>query len=72
MLNGTNFKAWLENVLIILRVMDLDLALQVDQPATLTDKSTSDDKREMEKSEPHKSNGHETCYSRSFSGHYVQ
>ena len=31
MLNGTNFNSWKENVLIVLRVMDLDLALQVDQ-----------------------------------------
>ncbi|XP_024025630.1 uncharacterized protein LOC112092803 [Morus notabilis] len=29
--------------------MDLDLILRVDQHAALTDKSTSDDKREMEK-----------------------
>jgi transposase InsO family protein len=49
MLNGTNFKAWRENVMIVLGVMDLDLALRVDQPTALTDKSTSDDKREMEK-----------------------
>ena len=31
MLNGTNFKSWKENVLIVLRVMDLDIALRVDQ-----------------------------------------
>ena len=31
MLNGTNFKSWKENVLIVLRVMDLDLALRFDQ-----------------------------------------
>lgn len=49
MLNGTNFRAWQENVMIVLGVMDLDLALRIDQPAALTDKSTSDDKREMEK-----------------------
>ena len=49
MLNGTNFKSWKENVLIVLRVMDLDLALQVDQPDPLTHETTSDQKREMEK-----------------------
>ena len=32
MLNGTNFKAWKENVMMVLGVMDLDLALRVDQP----------------------------------------
>ena len=49
MLNGTNFKAWKENVMMVLGVMDLDLALRVDQPDGLTDESTLDDKREMEK-----------------------
>ena len=49
MLNGTNFKSWQENLLIVLGVMDLDLALRTDSPPPLTDKSTSDQKREMEK-----------------------
>ena len=49
MLNGTNFKSWKDNILIVLGVMDLDLALRVDQPDPLTDESTSDQKREMEK-----------------------
>ncbi|KAF2308727.1 hypothetical protein GH714_014606 [Hevea brasiliensis] len=49
MLNGTNFKAWQESVMITLRVMDLDLALRVSKPANLIDKSTSDEKRELEK-----------------------
>ena len=40
MLNGTNFKSWKENVLIVLGVMDLDLALQVDQSDPLTHEST--------------------------------
>ncbi|XP_073124177.1 uncharacterized protein [Henckelia pumila] len=35
--------------LIVLGVMDLDLAIMVDCPPDLTDKSTSDDKREFEK-----------------------
>ena len=51
MLNGTNFKSWKEIVLIVLRVMDLDLALRVDQPDLLTDESTYDQKREMKKRE---------------------
>ena len=49
MLNGTNFKSWKENVLIVLGVMDFDLALRVDQPDPLTHESTSDQKSEMEK-----------------------
>ena len=49
MLNGTNFKSWKENVLIVLGVMDLDLALRVDQLDPLTHESTFDQKREMEK-----------------------
>ena len=49
MLNGINFKSWKENLLIILGIIDLNLALRTDSPSPLTDKSTSDDKREMEK-----------------------
>ncbi|KAJ9171116.1 hypothetical protein P3X46_019164 [Hevea brasiliensis] len=44
-----NFKAWQESVMITLGVMDLDLALRVSKPTNITDKSTSDEKREMEK-----------------------
>ncbi|XP_057995034.1 uncharacterized protein LOC110633874 [Hevea brasiliensis] len=49
MLNGTNFKAWQESVMITLGVMDLDHALRVLKLANLTDKNTSDEKKEMEK-----------------------
>ncbi|XP_022853782.1 uncharacterized protein LOC111375218 [Olea europaea var. sylvestris] len=35
MLNGTSFKDWKENVLIILGCMDLDLALRIEQPTPL-------------------------------------
>ena len=49
MLNGTNFKSWQENVVIVLRVMDLDLTLRVSQPTDLIDKSSSAEKREMKK-----------------------
>ncbi|KAF2294194.1 hypothetical protein GH714_008129 [Hevea brasiliensis] len=49
MINGMNFKAWQESVMIALRVIDLDLALRVPKPTNLTDKSTSNEKREMEK-----------------------
>ena len=49
LLNGSNFKSWKENLLIVLGVMDLDLAIRTEAPPALTDKSTSDDKREMEK-----------------------
>ncbi|XP_070049410.1 uncharacterized protein [Nicotiana tomentosiformis] len=49
MLNGTNFKSWQENLNIVLKAMDLDLALRVDSPPPLIDKSTSNEKREMER-----------------------
>ena len=49
MLNGTNFKDWKENVMIVLGCMDLDLALRIERPADLTDKSSTEEKRDMEK-----------------------
>ena len=49
MLNGSNFKDRKENLLIILGVMDLDLALRVDYPAPVTNLSTSDQKSEFER-----------------------
>ncbi|XP_020249338.1 uncharacterized protein LOC109826734 [Asparagus officinalis] len=39
MLNGSNFKSWHKNLLIVLRVMDLGLALRTDSPPSLIDKS---------------------------------
>ena len=48
-LNGTNFKEWKENIQIVLGCMDLDLALRSEQPASLTDLSTSDERRHFEK-----------------------
>ncbi|XP_012854387.1 PREDICTED: uncharacterized protein LOC105973892 [Erythranthe guttata] len=48
-LNGSNFKSWKENLLIVLGVHDLDLALRVDSPPPLTDRSTPDDKRDMKR-----------------------
>ena len=51
MLNGSNFKSWHENLSIVLAVIDLDLALRVDSPLHLTDESTLDDKRDIERSE---------------------
>ena len=49
MLNGTNFKSWKENVMIVLGVMDLNLALRVFWSADLTEQSSSTEKREMER-----------------------
>ncbi|KAL0352380.1 UNVERIFIED_CONTAM: hypothetical protein Scaly_1626700 [Sesamum calycinum] len=49
MLNGSNFKSWKENLEIVLGVLDLDLALRKDSPPSLTDKSTSEQKREKER-----------------------
>uniref|UniRef100_A0A6N2MTR1 Integrase catalytic domain-containing protein n=1 Tax=Salix viminalis TaxID=40686 RepID=A0A6N2MTR1_SALVM len=45
MLNGSNFKSWKANLLIVLGVMDRDLAF----PPPLKDESTSDEKRDMER-----------------------
>ena len=49
MLNGTNFKSWQENVMIVLGVMDLDLALRVARLTDLVKQSSSAKKQEMEK-----------------------
>ena len=49
MLNDSNFKSWLENLSIVLPVMDLDMALTVDSPLPLTNESTLNNKREMER-----------------------
>ncbi|XP_074305746.1 uncharacterized protein LOC141640966 [Silene latifolia] len=49
MLDGTNFRYWKENVMIVLGCMDLDLALRDERPTALTATSTSDAKRDMEK-----------------------
>ena len=48
-LNGTNFKDWKENVLIILGCMDLDLALRTEQPPPLTTDSSAKAKKDFEK-----------------------
>ena len=34
MLNGSNFKIWIENVEIVLRCMELDLALRMEHPTS--------------------------------------
>ncbi|CAA6675821.1 unnamed protein product [Spirodela intermedia] len=44
MLNGTNFKAWKENIMIVLSYMDLDIALREDCPI-----DSHEDKRDMDK-----------------------
>ena len=48
-LNGTNFKNWKENVLIILGCMDLDLTLRIDQPPPLTTDSYVEAKKKFER-----------------------
>ena len=48
-LNGSNFKDWKENILIVLGCMDLDLSLRMDKSASLTNASSLDDKRNYEK-----------------------
>ena len=49
MLNGTNFKNWKDNILIVLGCMDLDLALREEQPTPFSEKSSIDNKVNMEK-----------------------
>ncbi|XP_010099271.2 uncharacterized protein LOC21398556 [Morus notabilis] len=49
MLNGTNFKEWKENVMIVLGCMDLDLTLRIEQPTALTDQSSNEEKWDFEK-----------------------
>ncbi|KAM7526258.1 hypothetical protein LguiA_016160 [Lonicera macranthoides] len=49
MLNGTNFKYWKENVLIILGCMDLNLALRMPKPNDLTNQSTPEEITYFEK-----------------------
>ena len=48
-LNGNNFKDWKENMMIVLGCMDLDLSLRMDEPTSLTDASSADDRRIYEK-----------------------
>lgn len=43
MLNGTNFKDWKENILIVLGCMDIDLALRMPKPNALTAQSTPEE-----------------------------
>ncbi|XP_027364638.1 uncharacterized protein LOC113871737 [Abrus precatorius] len=48
-LNSTNFKDWKENMQIVLGCTDLDLALRIEKPSSLTDSSTSEQRRLHEK-----------------------
>ncbi|KAK6140498.1 hypothetical protein DH2020_025779 [Rehmannia glutinosa] len=49
MLNGSNFKDWKENIMIILGCMNLDYALRVEQPLYLIDASSVEEKWNFEK-----------------------
>ncbi|RDX96735.1 hypothetical protein CR513_20572, partial [Mucuna pruriens] len=49
MLNGSNFKSLKENILILLSVINFDLALKVGSPPPLKDQSTSENKREIKR-----------------------
>ena len=44
-----NFKEWKENVVIVLGCMDLNLALRIEQPTPLTDKNSTEDKRDFKR-----------------------
>ncbi|KAL4282801.1 hypothetical protein GQ457_16G019510 [Hibiscus cannabinus] len=49
MLNGTNFKDWKRYLEIVLGFMDIDLALRVEQPASLTAESSPDERKDFER-----------------------
>ncbi|GAV81029.1 hypothetical protein CFOL_v3_24488 [Cephalotus follicularis] len=48
-INGTNFITWKERIGIVLGVMDLDHALQIDTPTAITAQSTTEQKAAYEK-----------------------
>ncbi|XP_047307767.1 uncharacterized protein LOC124911341 [Impatiens glandulifera] len=48
-LNGSNFKDWKKNIQIVLGCMDMDLAIQTEQPTTLTVISSPEEKAKFEK-----------------------
>jgi hypothetical protein len=43
-LTGTNYEDWYESFTINLAIMNLDLALRVEAPTTLTEKSSAEEK----------------------------
>ncbi|KAL6337780.1 hypothetical protein AAG906_037374 [Vitis piasezkii] len=49
MLNGTNFKKWKEDIIIVLGCMDLDYALREDRLTDLTSANTIEQRAAMEK-----------------------
>ena len=49
LLNGTNFKYWKENVMIVLGCMDLDLTLRTEQPPNFESDSSTEDKKVYKK-----------------------
>lgn len=49
MLNETNFNDRKENILIVFSCMDLDIALQIEQPTPFMEESSPDDNRNFEK-----------------------
>ena len=48
-LNGSNFKDWKENILIVLDCMDLDLVIRIYQPPPLTTGRFAKAKKEFER-----------------------
>lgn len=49
LLNGENFLDWKDKILLILRCMDLDLALHVDEPVVPTESSSAAEKLTYER-----------------------
>jgi hypothetical protein len=48
-LTGTNYEDWYESLTINLAIMNLDLALRVEAPAALTEKSSAKEKTYYER-----------------------
>lgn len=48
-LNGSNFKKWKEDVIIVLGLMDFDLALREEEPAAITEESSAEQKQHFGK-----------------------
>lgn len=46
-LTGTNYEDWYESLTINLAIMNLDLALRVEAPAALTEKSSTGEKKNL-------------------------
>ena len=70
MLNGSNFKFWKENIEIVLRCMELDLALRMERPTSIPKNLNEANIEKWKRSQSLESNAYETLQSISISGLY--